>query len=265
MLLESTQESEPIDALLDEYSLQFACSYSKLEYKRVVLQNLALILRYLVDDGKFSSAYRKASRIRGDRKPKTLGNLLSWIMQKVDGSVEVKPGESLDEMLCIRAQSYIRIAISFLWKRFDKSVDSVRNQSNCQRAAEAPIRRSTGTYDLAVHKQKCRDRACNNANFYSSLHIHIISIRDRLEQLEQSGGSEFTDELKKALDMIRRADQDRGLLYDYKNCLAIGDIWIHLEAVAAKVLDFATTNYRESQILCPCLGLNMVNPAPPAT
>jgi hypothetical protein len=48
--------------------------------------------------------------------------------------------------------------------------------------------------------------------------------------------------------------------YDYKTCLRLGDLWVHLESLAGGVKPFATRNYKESQILCPILGLEMKLP-----
>jgi hypothetical protein len=83
--------------------------------------------------------------------------------------------------------------------------------------------------------------------------------------LEQrlAGGGELTEEMSKALETIKESIADPGKLYDYKKCLAVGDVWIHLECLAANVKDLGTTNYKESQILCPALGLEMRLPSDP--
>jgi len=80
----------------------------------------------------------------------------------------------------------------------------------------------------------------------------------------EAAGTELTDELKKAVAAIEKADRNADRLYDYAKCLEIGDVWIHLEALAQKIKEFATTNYKESSILCPILGLNMRCPSPVA-
>lgn len=87
-------------------------------------------------------------------------------------------------------------------------------------------------------------------------------VRDRLQQLAGSADkSKVTKELKKALEKLTTAISTPSTLYDYKNCLGVGDVWMHLECATSGIKDFATTNYKESEVLCPIFGLTMRQPA----
>ena len=76
----------------------------------------------------------------------------------------------------------------------------------------------------------------------------------------KADGVALTRELEQALDAMQKAFNNTTTLYDYQTCLKIGDIWLHLESVAAGIEHFCTTNYRESELLCESLGLKMRDP-----
>jgi hypothetical protein len=71
---------------------------------------------------------------------------------------------------------------------------------------------------------------------------------------------QLSEELQRSLADLQRSISNLDCLYDYKQCTRIGDIWIHLKCVAAKIRDFLTTNYRDSIVLCPALELEMKLP-----
>jgi hypothetical protein len=70
---------------------------------------------------------------------------------------------------------------------------------------------------------------------------------------------QWTDELEKAHAMLARAVAYPPSVFDYRNCLNIGDVWLHFECLKEGAKKFVTANYRESQILCPLLELELVN------
>src|SRR5260370_503208 len=81
----------------------FACRYSRLEFKRVVIRNLSLILRYLSEEKSFFSAFKRATRVR-TRRSDTLVNILAWIGHEISGQIEVRIGDDADLALCERAE-----------------------------------------------------------------------------------------------------------------------------------------------------------------
>lgn len=252
-----------LNALLARFNYLVGYSYSRLEFKRAVIQNLALILDYLCDDRSFFRALQRAIAI-GARRPRraaTLMSIAAWLGFQIKQQIEVTLGEDLDQRLAMRAESYLRNAIVYLWKRFDKSVDSVTDRTECRRAIEGPRRKANGRFDVSIAESNCRMKECNNANFFRA-HLPLMKqVRDQLEQLRAQKSKKFTKELETALERLKAAISYPDGLYDYKACGGVGDIWMHLECLAAGVKDFATTNYKESEVLCPMLGLTMQNPA----
>ncbi|MBM4070491.1 MAG: hypothetical protein FJ271_16275 [Planctomycetes bacterium] len=101
-----------LSALLAQFDFHVACSYSRLEFKRVVIQNLSLVLDYLVEDGSFWGAMQRAQVVSGGRSRRsgTLISVLAWIGYRIDKKVEVTFGEGVDRELALRAESYIRNA-----------------------------------------------------------------------------------------------------------------------------------------------------------
>lgn len=160
----------PVEALLAQFDLLVACSYSRLEYKRVVIQGLALILNYLCNEQSFFRTIQKAQAVGGGRSKRasTLVNILAWVGYQLDAQMEVTMGRGIDRELAMRAESYIRNAIPFLWKRFDKSVASIRDGTQCKRATEGPRKTANGSFDTAIPESKCKNKECNNANFFQS-------------------------------------------------------------------------------------------------
>jgi hypothetical protein len=254
----------PLQELLAQFDFLVGCSYSRLEFKRVVIQGLSLLLDYLCAEKSFFRALQKAQAVGGGRarRASTLVNILAWTGFNLSGQLEVTEGEGIDPPLAIRAESYIRNAILFLWKRFDKSLDSIRDGTRCQRAIEGPHRNRDGTFDVSIPRSKCKNGECNNANFLQANLPLLKRVRDRLQKLgEGAEKSQVTDELKTALEKLTVAIRNPAAAYEYKNCTGIGDVWIHLESSVAGIKDFATTNYKESQVLCPVMGLTMRQPA----
>jgi hypothetical protein len=253
-----------LTALLAKFNFLVSCSYSRLEFKRVVIQNLALVLNYLIEEQSFFGALQRAQAVGAarPRRASTLINIAAWLGLQVQHQMEVQLGEGIDRQLALRAESYIRNAILFLWKRFDASVDSVRDGTQCKRAVEGPLRTAKGTFDVAIPQSKCKTKECSNATFFQSNLPRMKALRDKLQQLSRAAGkAKLTEELEVALKTISAAITNPGSLYDYKACVGIGDVWLHLECEVAGVKDFATTNYKESEILCPIFGLALQQPA----
>jgi hypothetical protein len=228
------------------------CAYSRMEYKRVVLQNYALALRYLCEEQSFFGALRRAMRIqRRPRRVSTLISILAWTGQQAAGVVDVEEGSELDRMLTQRSIAYLRNVIRFLWARFEGDVEIV-DRLQCQRGREAPRPTNNGGFDASIPETACRDRGCNNANVFRA---ELPRLRMVAKAIEMAPAEHQTDELKQAARAIEAALSNPNRLYDHPRCLELADVWIHLEAVMAQLADFATSNYRESRVFCPALGL----------
>jgi len=234
------------------------CAFSKLEFKRVILRNLSLLLDYLREEGSFLAAIRRANKLRRGRRAGTLISILVWIGVNIEDEVSWEEGESFDSSIAESAELFIDNSIEWIWARFDTLVDTTVDQMKCARAAEGPKRSRTNRLDVTVHELKCRDRTCNNANVLRSM---LPKIRELLNKLEtHRHGKLWTDDLEEAYNELTEAVKNPSRLYDYQNCLAVGDVWIHLECLKAGARKFVTSNYKESQILCPALQLEMINP-----
>jgi hypothetical protein len=258
---EHPEMAPAIDELLAGYGFFLSCGFSRLEFKRVVIQNLWLILTYINerDTKSFVNALIRTTGLQQARRKNTLASILAWIERKVDRKIELALGESADEKLGIQAEAYIRVAIRSLWIWFDKKVDHVADRLDCRRAQEGPKPNPDGTLDVHIPQSQCRKKQCNNANFFREQMPILRKLARSLAKLETQG-KELTTELKAAKRAIESALSNPERLYDYTRCLELADVWIHLESLAAGVKDFATTNYKESQVLCPLLGLEMRRP-----
>src|SRR5687767_5545759 len=75
-----TRRAKVISDLMDEFRNRFACQFSRLEFKRVVVQGLSLVLNCLLesDPPSYAAAVSKLSRIT-TRRSNTLENILGWV------------------------------------------------------------------------------------------------------------------------------------------------------------------------------------------
>jgi hypothetical protein len=251
------RRNEIIDELKAEFPQLLACEFSRLEFKRVVIQNLTCLLNYILENEppSFCAAVAKASRVR-TRKSNTLENILAWVGMQANTKLDLTEDDTPDQLLALQSISYIRNAVMALWYGFESDLLSVGDRLNCQRAKEAPRRKATGSIDDTIHESQCRTRQCHNANFFQEQRTTFLKIADSLKALRENG-VELPAELTNAENAIRAAATNHTRLYDYDKCLELSDVWIHLECLVAGSKDFATFNYKESQHLCPLLGLTM--------
>src|SRR5260370_234484 len=111
-----------LNALLAQFDFFVSCSYSRLEFKRAVIQSLSCLLDYLWEEKSFFGALQRALAVGAarPRKASTLISIAAWVGFQIQDQIEVTLGEGADRKMALRAESYIRTQIPFLWKRFDK-------------------------------------------------------------------------------------------------------------------------------------------------
>jgi len=255
--------SDAVAKLLGDYNFLVSCVYSRLEFKRVVLQNIALILRYIVeaDPPSFFGALLRVSKLNyTPRKASTLANILAWIGHNIDSNVQTgEVGSNIDLVIARRAESYIRNTIKRRWLWYRRTIDSLVDRMNCQRGKEQPVENADGSIDTSVHESACKNKGCNIANFFREQMSRLKKLLADLKKAKTTNG-QLTDELEDAIRSIEAAIKDPTRLYNYNRCLELSDVWIHLESVAAGISDFGTTNYKESDLICPSLGLTKRQP-----
>lgn len=240
-----------------------ACAFSRLEFKRVVIQNIHLALRYILTEKSIFAAIRRANRLRRDRQCKMLVSILMWAAESDPSEFESSTGDEQDQQLTLQAEAFLRNAIEYCWHRYAAIVLSVVNHIDCRRGEEAPRRTRSGGFDVAIPKTECSKRSCGNKVFFQERMNLVRSLQKRLRE----NSNELTDELRAALDVLDEVLARGKLhhLYDYNKCVTLGDVWVHLECVASGIKEFVTTNYKESDILCPMLDLEprIVTKPPP--
>lgn len=235
-----------------------ACSYSRLEFKQLVIQNIALALNTLVTEESFFGALKRCGRYQRDRQTKFLLSIYAWCGHAMPLQSEVRAGDDFDQLLLTKSVSFLRNALMHAWYRFDAVADGIVDGTGCQRAREAPRKTRTGSFDASIPEGKCRSRQCRNVLFIQERLRLVKELCGQLDALDAEGG--LTDELRDSFAILKAALRKGNLqsLYEYQKCRDVGDVWIHLESVANRIADFVTTNYKESNVLCPLLGLNPV-------
>src|SRR5262249_44816466 len=104
-----------LSTLLGEFDFLVSCSYARLEFKRVVIQNLALVLGYLCEEKSFFGALQRAQTVGAarPRRASTLSSTMAWVGFQIQDQIDVTLGEGADRKLALRAESYIRNAVPF--------------------------------------------------------------------------------------------------------------------------------------------------------
>lgn len=69
---------------------------------------------------------------------------------------------------------------------------------------------------------------------------------------------ELTSELDRSLEFLGMLDSECSNAREFNPCLKVGDLMIAFECKVSGAEDFFTQNYKESSVLCPALGLNML-------
>ncbi|MBM4070490.1 MAG: hypothetical protein FJ271_16270 [Planctomycetes bacterium] len=135
------------------------------------------------------------------------------------------------------------------------------DSTQCKRATEGPKKTAKGSFDTSIRQSQCKTAQCNNANFFQSNRPLLKRLHAKLQKRNTIGSkTELTPELQTILEALASAIKNPHSLYDYRTCVSIGDVWLHLESKVAGIKDFATTNYKESEILCPSFDLQMRKP-----
>ncbi|HKA06975.1 MAG TPA: hypothetical protein VKD71_06925 [Gemmataceae bacterium] len=120
--------------------------------------------------------------------------------------------------------------------------------------------REDDSYDLTIHQSACRNQECGNAKLFRENGSLMKSLKFALERTPTE---HMTEELKKSLRTIDLALKSPIKLYDYNTCLDLSDVWIHLECVKSGMKNLLTTNFSESRVLCPGMGLTMLDATSP--
>ena len=108
--------------------------------KRVVMQNMSLVLRYLCDVRRVSLALRRAEQHPEDagRRAQVLINIIAWVQYRLGQErIEFEFDANGDEVLADRAIAYLRNALRSAWRRFGKNANTIVNALKCQRARTA--------------------------------------------------------------------------------------------------------------------------------
>lgn len=248
-----------LSKICDGYSLRLTSTFAKLEFKNVVLMDLQCVAQWVEEEDSWVEAYARATKMRSRRKD-TLVNVAAWVQRKLDTSIELQRGDSLDAALKIQAVTYIYNAIEYLWYRFDHEIDSIVDGMKCKRVAEGPERKASGKVAVRNRRSQCLSMTCNNVGVFQSHRRRIRQLVEQLREMESSGHPEMTDELRRIIATYDEVQPNLNRLCNFSKCCGIGDLWIHVEAIQSAATALVTRNYKESRVLCRLLGIDMVNP-----
>jgi hypothetical protein len=257
---QDTQYIKGVDQICAGYDARITSTFSKLEFKNVVLMDLQCVAQWIEEEDSFVAAYGRAMQVQS-RRSKTLANIAAFVQRGVDTSIEVKKGDSLDAQLKEQALTFIYNAIEYLWLRFDHEVDSVVDNTECRRVREAPERQESGKVTVRNQRSQCRSMACNNVGVYVAQMPRLRRLVEKLRKMEASGDDRMTAELREIVSTYDFVASNRNRLFDFNRCVGLGDLWIHLEAVQTGAEAMITRNYKESTVLCESLNLAMVDPS----
>lgn len=248
-----------VEAICAQYHTCVTSSFSKLEFKNVVLMDLQCVAQWIEEEDSFNAAYVRAHRVQS-RRSGTLSCIVAFVQRELDTTIELEQGDSLDVALTIQAKLYIHNAIEYLWYRFDEDFDSIVDNMQCKRVLEEPVRKASGKVEVCNHHSKCRSMTCNNVGVFQSHLTRIKGLIAALRAMQAVGDPLLTGEMVKMIEAYDAYTKNKVFLYDWGKCVGIGDLWIHLDSIQSGSTALITRNYKESNVLCKLLGIELVLP-----
>jgi len=217
----------------------------RLEFKRRLLREADYLLRLF----KRLGSYRRVLRHVTDNLPQQQGRKRTICLEVLETVFDEGDADLTD-----RARFYLRALLTQGLDEFDRSVDSVLQESGLQ-CARRGVRelKKYHKYDLGRDKCDAHSEACGIGAFLGD---HEKDLRVVLAHLEALSTDEKTDELERAEEFIRLYLSDPEKALRNEPCLRVGDLIIALESTRTPA--FYTMNGKESQHLCRALGQELV-------
>jgi len=248
------RKKKVVEQALKDFGFTSTSTFAKFEFKCAWLRDLVYIYN--------------ASQ---NRKVNSLGELLAFVNDNlnahpinrrrvtrcIDAIVNFlsrTPGVVPHGVDIIRFRSHISNAVMGAYSWWEHSVYHEYNGTGCIRACEAPVKLARDSIDMKISRCKPKNIKCNINKFFEEHKENFCAIKAEIEKL----GTNASDELQKAKEIIDNAQKNPTYLCDDSICRALGDVLIAIDGIDADC--FAANNDKEWSVLAQVLSKELLNP-----
>jgi hypothetical protein len=226
--------------LLSLFSWKGTSTYSKVEYGNVILANAEYYLRKLRELKSVASLLQHISHVLTAQHHEKR----TWAFSLIQTL-----GRS-EEDRTRRAEASLRRLLKLGTQTLDDHSDALADGTKCHWGKTGLRRRRNGEYAWKTPDCKSSSKACKVDDFFVEHRETFLAIKDAIDGLDENL---LTDELKQFSRVIGEAIDNPTILLNYRTgCRLLADVLIAVDS--RKYQNFATQNYKESQVLTNILG-----------
>ena len=227
--------------LLGLFSWKGTSTYSKVEYGNVILATAQYYLRMLRELGSVARVHEHIAHVlRPQHREKR-----TWAFSLIQtlGKTE--------EERTRRAEASLRRLLKLGTIAVDAHCDApLADGTRCHWGKTGLHRGRDGKYTWKTPNCKSSNRACNVDGFFVDRRETFELVKKEIDGLD---AYLLTDELRQFSRVIGEALETPSILLDYsRGCKLLADVLIAVDSIGYR--NFATQNYRESQVLTTVLG-----------
>ena len=233
---------EEIERLVSSVQITGTSTYSRLEFKRSFVQDLAYLHGKLREFGSLGAVFDHLSRLQPQQHRK-----LSRVLVHLGKFYQHAPGGERETVEAILLAIEANALTVMEW--FDEGVDYVADGTGCVRSKDVP-RLIRGHLDVAVKNCRVEDVRCRIHRFFEENRLAFGRITAEIDSLQDV---DRTEELVATRQIIRQALINPGMLCDDRVCRRLGDALIAVDSKGFPSI--ASSNLREFRVLCAALRI----------
>ncbi len=245
--------SRRVEAFLSGFRFTATSSYSRLEFKRAWLRDLAYLH---VKCSKCSRLEDVEEAIQESfAKHPSQRRRLNRCWQALNSFQKRLPGSEPYNQSVFRIRMHIEEALLTAYDWWDASVTHEYTGTSCVRAEERPMKGKNGRIDCAIPDCSPNKIACRIHEFF----VQDQSKFDAVEELATSGKcGPCSSELSSSFECMENARRDPKTLCDNRVCAKMGDLIIAVDGSDMEC--FAANNDNEWSVISRALGKKLENP-----
>ena len=240
-----------VERALSEFTFHSTSTYTRLEFKRAWLRDLAYLHRISRDVRSFDQILTEMNKRLGAHS----GNArrLNRCLQGIASFLSRVPDETSFGVMLVRFRCHLEQTVLGAFEWWERPLTHVFTGTQCVRANEKPSL-AGGKLDVTIPRCKRERIACAVHTFFEEEKDKFLSIAAAIE----GAGASASTELKTIHKTIRIAERDPEHLCNDRHCSQMADALIAVDS--GFVGTFAANNDREWELLAKTLGRELINP-----
>ena len=241
---------EKIESTLSRFNISATSLVVKQEFKRRVLKEVRYLLSLFARHKSFNKVRRHVDSQLQDPRQKRKQAMCLHLLDTI-GETDAGPESDADRT--DRAVLLLELLMEEGLADFENSVDHIFIESGCACATE-PVRSDRiGHVDFGIETCSKAGALCGVAAFLAS---NKPLLRGIAEGIRTTESSKLTEELRKIGAFIDDLPPGATGVESKDPCKTVGDLLIAIESKSVRT--FYTINRKESEVLCRCLGQELI-------